>query len=171
VLEKSPHPLAQQVAGIAANMRAQAADQAAQAGLIASLHALILAALAQIFAHLGAMFDLWQSGQLPPCPAPAPRSPSATTQRTTAHATPSPEPCRRPHARNSAAPAPAARRQANAGVPRTNSRPSSAPRHHAAQIRPPHRAAGTVPRHFGFSNDARAAPLTTPYLLRYRNYP
>jgi len=127
-------------------MRAQAADHAAQAGLMAALHALSLAALARIFARLGDMIDLWQSGQLPPCPAPAPRP-----LGTSAHATPSPQPCRRPCARNCAAPtpapAPAARPQAYAGAPCTNSRPSPAARHQAAQIRPPQRAAGTVPRH------------------------
>ena len=65
VLENHPPPLASQVAGITADLRATADLHAAQAGLVAALRALILATLARLFTHLEGLIALWQSGQLP----------------------------------------------------------------------------------------------------------
>jgi len=70
MLDQSPQPLAERIADMAAELRATADEAAAQAGLVAALHALILAALVRIFTRLEDMVALWQSGQLPPL-APA----------------------------------------------------------------------------------------------------
>ena len=63
VLDKKPLTFAPQVASIAADLRATADFHAAQAGLVAALHALILAALARLFTRLEDLVTLWQSGQ------------------------------------------------------------------------------------------------------------
>jgi len=66
MLEIHPPPLATRVAGIAADLRATADLHAAQAGALAALHALILAAFVRLFDRLADLVTLWQSGQLPP---------------------------------------------------------------------------------------------------------
>ena len=108
-----PTPLAIQVAGIAADLHATAEHRAAQAGVVAALHALILATLARLFTCLEDLVTLWQSGQLP---APAPRlrhrqnqpaaAPAAIKRPAANRAAPAAPP--RPHSPNPArAPAPA----------------------------------------------------------------
>lgn len=87
MLVQSSPPLAQRVAGIAAAMRATADEQAAGAGLLAALHALILTTLARLFGRLEHIVQLWQAGQLslPAEPQPARRSPAPSrAKRTTA---------------------------------------------------------------------------------------
>lgn len=67
-----PHsqgPLAPLVDGIAAELRAQADQEVARAGLVAAMRALIFATLARLVGRLGAMVHLWQSGQVPPTPS------------------------------------------------------------------------------------------------------
>jgi len=66
VLETSAPLLAHRVAAIQAEIRDEAAHHAARAGLVASLHVLILTALARLLACLEQMVELWRSGQLPP---------------------------------------------------------------------------------------------------------
>jgi len=66
VLENSAPHLAHRVAAIQAEIRDEAAHHAARAGLVASLHVLILTALARLLACLEQMVELWRSGQLPP---------------------------------------------------------------------------------------------------------
>lgn len=72
MLENSP--LSERIAGIATAMRAEPRPQSAHVlfgagigtvGAVAALHALILAALAQLFDHLAQLVALWQAGQLP----------------------------------------------------------------------------------------------------------
>jgi hypothetical protein len=79
--EHPPTPLAHQVAVMAAEMRAAADHQAAEAGLIAVLHALILATLARLLDRLETMVALWATGALP---ARAPRQPGPARPRTQA---------------------------------------------------------------------------------------
>ncbi len=74
-----------------ASLRDDAAYFRAQSGLIAALHALILATLVRIVARLDHMVTLWAAGQLP-LPAPAKPRPART---------PSP---RRPHTRTAQTP-------------------------------------------------------------------
>ena len=90
-------PLAQQIAAITAAIRTEADHHANQAGLVASLHALIFAALSRLFTRLESILTLWQAGQLPhPAQSPHPRpalepseSPRATTPITPAPRRPS----------------------------------------------------------------------------------
>jgi len=63
-----PQPLADQFA----SLRAAAEADQAQAWLPASLHALIAACFARLFARLEQLVLLWQSGQLPHPPVNAP---------------------------------------------------------------------------------------------------
>ena len=89
MLLSTPSLLAQHVAGIHAELRAEADHHAAQAGVIAALHALILTALARLFARLDDLLALWQAGQLPPliARAPASRPKSAVNLRVRATST------------------------------------------------------------------------------------
>ncbi len=82
--EITPPPLARQIGGIAAELRAHAQEESARTGLAAVVHALILALLARIFGRLENMVALWQAGQLP---ALAPQ-PARATARTPAPAAP-----------------------------------------------------------------------------------
>ena len=62
-----------QVAAIQAGFRSDAARLSAEAGVVAALHVLILAALAQLCASLEHMLAAWKSGDLaPPASAKAP---------------------------------------------------------------------------------------------------
>ena len=63
--ETSPSPLTRQIADILAALNAQAEDSRARPSLIASLHALILSALARLVTRLETLLTLWQAGQLP----------------------------------------------------------------------------------------------------------
>ena len=65
MLEQSPPPLTRQLTDLAAGVRAEAALRAAEAGLVAALHALILGCLARLLARLDDLAALWVSGQLP----------------------------------------------------------------------------------------------------------
>jgi len=67
-------PLAQQVAALAAELRAHAA---ADAGMRAAVAALISACVLRIFALLEDLITLWQSGQLPPLAQASPRRQTA----------------------------------------------------------------------------------------------
>ena len=78
-------PLAAQVGAITAAIRAEANQRAAQAGVIAALHALIFAAFARMVAGLEKLIQLWQSGLLPQASATAPRH-SPPSAATTPHA-------------------------------------------------------------------------------------
>jgi len=80
MLVTAPAPLPQHAAGLAAAMRAEADLRAAEAGLVAALHTLILATLARLLTRLEEMVALWQAGRLP-LPAPRQPRPTAPTQR------------------------------------------------------------------------------------------
>ena len=58
-------PLTQQVAGLAAGCRCESGRLAAQAGVVAALHALIFAALAGLLGRLESLMALLAAGQLP----------------------------------------------------------------------------------------------------------
>lgn len=58
--------LAELIAAMAAELRAQADDHAARAGAAAALHALLLGLLARLFARLGDLAAQWQQGQVRP---------------------------------------------------------------------------------------------------------
>ncbi len=60
-----PHPLTQQVAGLAAGCRCESDRLAAQASLVAAVHALILSALAGLLGRLETILALWAAVQLP----------------------------------------------------------------------------------------------------------
>lgn len=77
-MSQDPTPLAPLVAGIAADVRAMAAQEAARAGLLAALHALIFATLARLSTTLEAMVTLWAAGLLP-LPTPRKASPARQT--------------------------------------------------------------------------------------------
>jgi hypothetical protein len=85
-------PQAPRFDGIAAELRAMAATHAASDGVVAALHALILAALARLFARLDDMFAQWQAGLLLPPPsrvrAPRPAAPRANRTSRTPYARP-----------------------------------------------------------------------------------
>jgi len=66
VLDHIPTPLAHHLTTITAELRAQANRATTEAGPIAALHALFLAALARLFNGLTELFSLWQAGQLAP---------------------------------------------------------------------------------------------------------
>ena len=90
-MEQTPSTtLAAQAGAITAAICAEANQRAAQAGVVAALHALILAALARLFAGLENLLHLWQAGQLPASGATAPcRSPaSAAAPHPSRHAVP-----------------------------------------------------------------------------------
>ena len=57
---------AQPLVGLLADLRVQAARHHAHPGALASVNALILAALIRLFASLQNLMELWQSGQCPP---------------------------------------------------------------------------------------------------------
>jgi hypothetical protein len=82
--ESTPPPLARQIGGIAAELRAHAREESLRSGLAALAHALILTLLARILGRLESMVALWQAGQLP---ALAPQ-PARATARTRAPAAP-----------------------------------------------------------------------------------
>ena len=65
-------PFVQQLAGISATLRADAAARACESGVIAALQALLLAALLRLVDRLQELVTLWAAGQLPP---PRPRAP------------------------------------------------------------------------------------------------
>ncbi len=109
-------PLAAQAGAIAVAIRAEACHRAAQAGIVATLHALILSALARLVTSLENLLQLWQAGVLPPpaarpaAPRPAP-SPDATTPPLRQARARHPSATRHSHARLAAmagAPAPSA---------------------------------------------------------------
>ena len=58
-------PAAPPLAGLLADMRAETAQLAAQAGVVAMLHALIMSCLVRLVMRLDHLMTLWQSGQLP----------------------------------------------------------------------------------------------------------
>ena len=110
-------PLAAQAGAIAAAIRAEASQRAAQAGMVAALHALILSALARLVTSLENLVQLWQAGLLPSPRAPAVRhaTPGATSSTAPLAAAPSLQQQRARHpsaARDRHAPIPAARRPA-----------------------------------------------------------
>jgi len=84
----SPNPpsLAQALAGITAELRA---DAGAAPGVQAALRALVCACLLRIMEQLEHLLTLWRSGQLPPIPhralrmasSPAPPKPASATSR------------------------------------------------------------------------------------------
>lgn len=175
--ESTPPPLARQIGGIAADLRAQAQADSARTGLAAVLNALILALLARILGRLESMVALWQAGQLP---APIPRPARATTARPAARIPPAP-PWRwlaaflpsaaaaRPPSvrRGGTGPRPAANRAPRSPVTATAARPA-APRlaespRRAPRTWPPHppvpapRAQHVAPARPGFSKPAPAA--------------
>ncbi len=82
MLDHIPTPLAHHLATITAELRAQANRATTDAGPIAALHALILAALARLFNGLTELFSLWQAGQLAPA---LPAHNGATTSRNHNH--------------------------------------------------------------------------------------
>ncbi len=126
--EHSTTPLAHQVAIMAAEMRAAADHQAAEAGLIAALHALILATLARLFDRLENMVALWAAGALP---ARAPRQPSPARPRAQAEShSPRTAPCRTSRARPHQVP------PELSAVPAARSTPAS-PTQHPPGIRTP----------------------------------
>lgn len=134
-----PNSLPAQAGAIAVAIRADADQRAKHGGAVALLHALILGALARIFARLGDMIALWQAGLLPlTCAAPSPprRAPHAVVTssasgqaaprralpRATQSATPHPFPAPKAPARHRARVAAIARgvgnaRPRRAGVP------------------------------------------------------
>lgn len=141
--EHPPTPLAHQVAIMAAEMRAAADHQAAEAGLIAVLHALILATLARLLDRLETMVALWAAGALP---ARAPRQPSPAHPRTQAEShVPRTAPRRTSRAR------PHQAQRQSAPVPEALF-PAARPAQHPPGLRTPH----ACPRH------APAASLTHP---------
>jgi hypothetical protein len=107
-MSQPPTPLAPLVAGIAADMRAMAAQEAARAGLVALLHALIFATLARLLTTLESMVTLWAAGLLP---VPAPRQAQAmrdrAARRTPRAVTPAPFATRRTARPSAAIPSPA----------------------------------------------------------------
>jgi len=138
-----------------AGIRADAAYHAAQAGLIAALHALILTALARLIARLDHIVTLWAAGQLP---IPAPAKPR--TERTARPGTPARH---TPRTRRPRQPMPApVRLTARAIAPRPappiflRTTPDSVPRRSPSRPRPP-------PFFFRASSPLRQ---TASYLLR-----
>ncbi len=92
----------------------------AHAWLPAPIQALIIAALTRLFARLDRLFQLWQSGALPP---PAPRHP--------AHRTPAPKPT---HRRDAAPARPRRRAPIRARITPTKTRTNMCVQHHAAPL-------------------------------------
>ncbi len=135
---------------MAAEMRAAADHQAAEAGLIAALHALILATLARLFNRLENMVALWAAGALPVLPPRQPNAARAHAQAESQQARTARSPRRtRPH---QAPPQEASPSAAGLPAPRQARRithPACPPRHHAGAL--PH-----APRTLPF---ARAGPI------------
>lgn len=127
-------PTAAQLAALLAGIRAEADHHAAHAGLVATLHALILAALARLIGRFADLFALWRSGQLPPLvrDSARPSRPAAPHAQT-----------RRPAARNRSAASPATRRAAHCAA-------------HRADHRAAHRADQPAPA------ASRSAPIVQP---------
>ena len=173
MLDKPTPLLAHHLAALTAELRAQADRAAAEAGLIAALHALILATLARLFTRLETLVDLWAAGQLPhltqavrPRATPAPAHPSPPRQAAIA--------APRPHR---AAPQATPSIMALSIMAPPISIPARAPPHH------PHPALGvphaTIPRPARLGNRPHAPPFLqnplralkrrTTILLRIRN--
>ena len=165
---ETTHPsLAQQVAGITAEIRARAdhqAEQAHWAAPAASVRALILALLARLFGRLAAIMAAWESGQLQ---APAPRAPRATTA-------PSPRPAARaaaPRARSLYArpPAPPHALLASCAVARPQAvmrAPTPTPR--ASARKPESVRASALPWLPAQKNAPQPFGRSAPYLFRFR---
>jgi|GEM_PF-2270219 len=183
MLETAPPPLAQHIAGIAAGMRAMADDQAAQAGLVAALHALILATLARLLSRLEQMVELWQAGQLPEPPPsraapprPAPRAdiprehlqPTGQAQGPTQRHL-SPHIRERNHPSPSAPPSPLRALAIRLRTARRATFPSNTP--------PPHPGKAPFARTISlrtaphFSTAIHQASITTTQTLRYKKIP
>lgn len=153
-MKAAPHPsAAPPLAGLLAGMRAETAQLAAQAGIVAMLHALIMSCLTRLVGRLDHLMTLWQAGQLP--------IPHTGTPHT---GTPRPLPAQRripaPRFRLSHRPPSAGARiiigvhiaarscptaASRSAIPRSTP-PDRVPLHHIRRRKPPWRLLSTAPR-------------------------
>ena len=163
---QGPTSLARNLAVILTDIRSEADRRAAERGLVAALHALILSAFARLFTRLETLVSLWQAGQLP-LPLAPPRIPIARLhppgQTRQQPNTPRPHrgttPGFRPHAPLQARLSP----RAKPPIPRAPLQ--------STRPKPPTVTRPTVTRPTVkiFFNDPRAPNPSTPVLLRYQN--
>ena len=145
-MKAAPHPsAAPPLAGLLAGMRAETAQLAAQAGIVAMLHALIMSCLTRLVGRLDDLMTLWLSGQLP---APDTAIPSAAKDPSSlsirrSPATTGPRLPYRPRAIGPRAivvahtAAPAYRTPQFRGAMPLSSPPERAPLHHIRRRKPP----------------------------------
>ena len=130
-----PTPLAQALAGIAAELASQAAALAPARGPLAAARARLLAAFIRLIAALQALVEAWLAGKLPSAtprrrpattgrdaPKHLPVQPNDTAARRSTARTAA-EPCRAPARPHAPAPNPAAAAR-RPSIPRTGPRPS-----------------------------------------------